>query len=81
MGGPPLEPWEWTPEREFCAQLIAAGALNLNEIAAECGVVRDTVWQWKRVPAFRARVHEHLNRAPLQDGSEIRTTRSISAAV
>ena len=60
MRGPPIEPWEWTPECERVAQLIASGELNLNEIAAECEVRRETLWQWKRCPTFRARVHEHL---------------------
>lgn len=52
----------WTKPKEIAAQLIAEGELKDAEIAAkkEVNVERQTLWNWRQVPEFAARIEEHL---------------------
>lgn len=47
---------KWTKKKELAALLVAQDELTDTEIAAQVGVVRDTVMRWKRAPEFRSRV-------------------------
>lgn len=50
--------WHWTIVRERAADLAAADDLSDPQIAERCGVKRDSIARWRRVPAFQARVAE-----------------------
>lgn len=49
---------ELTGPQESAAALLADGALHDGEIATQCGVDIRTIANWKRRPAFAARVEE-----------------------
>lgn len=53
------EKWVWTTPREKAARHVAEDDLEDERIAAECGVVRQTLARWKHSDAFMARVEEH----------------------
>lgn len=55
---PAGDPFEWTPERERAALLVAEDALTDEQIAAEVGVDRRTLTRWRAIPAFAAKVDE-----------------------
>ena len=48
--------FEWTPQRERAAQLIAENELELVEIAAAVGVQRMTLYRWRNADEFAGRV-------------------------
>lgn len=48
--------FHWTEERKKAAQLVADRNLTYIEIAAECGVVRETLYEWRQDPEFIDRV-------------------------
>lgn len=48
----------WTAARTRAAELVAADALPDDQIAAQVGVSRKTLHNWRQVPAFAARVEE-----------------------
>ena len=50
--------WEWTPQRERAAQLVAEDVLTNAKIAATVGVTRRTLQNWLRRDEFRVRVAE-----------------------
>jgi transposase-like protein len=50
--------FEWTNERIEAAQLVAYGELEVGDIAAKLGVSARTLYEWRRVPEFAARVDE-----------------------
>lgn len=50
--------FHWTGVRQRAASLLADDELTDNEIAAQCGVTRQTLARWKLVPVFAARVAE-----------------------
>jgi hypothetical protein len=56
-------PFTWTIAREKAAALLADGELTDQEIAAEVGVDRPTVWRWRQHPDFAARVRAITERA------------------
>lgn len=56
-----MNAFTWNPNSEKAAQLIADGQLSLGQIAEEVGVDRRTLWNWRQIPAFAARVEEHLD--------------------
>lgn len=49
----------WSPKSEEAAQLIAMGELSYPEIAERVGAARSTLWEWRRIPEFAARIEEH----------------------
>ena len=53
--------FEWDKRTERAAELIAAGDLKYNEIAAEVGIEPRTLWNWRHNPEFAARVNELLD--------------------
>lgn len=52
--------FRWTEASEEAAQLLAAGDLELIQIADKVGVTRWTIWNWRQHPDFIARVEQHL---------------------
>ncbi len=48
---------------EKAAQLVAAGKLNDDAIAAEVGISRVTLWKWRKHPKFIARVDKLIDDA------------------
>jgi hypothetical protein len=48
--------WEWSPEKQEAAVLLAEGELTDNEIAAKAGIHRVNLWRWKKCPPFAERV-------------------------
>ncbi len=46
--------------RERAALLVWCDEVNDEEIARRCGIARRTLARWKLIPAFQARVEEHL---------------------
>lgn len=45
-----------TPRQSRAVELVVADELSDEAIAAEIGVGRDTLWRWKKLPAFAAEV-------------------------
>lgn len=45
-------------QQEKAAHLVAFGGKGVEEIADEVGVRRVSIWRWRELPAFRARVKE-----------------------
>lgn len=45
-----------TPKREEAAQLVAGGRLSFDAIAAKIGINDRTLWDWRQLSEFRARV-------------------------
>lgn len=52
--------FRWTTQRETAARLVADDLVTDDQIAAECGVSRQALANWKKAPEFQARVEEHL---------------------
>lgn len=50
--------FEWTKPKVEAAELLAARNLPTHEIAERVGIARSTLWEWKRLPEFAARVEE-----------------------
>lgn len=50
--------FEWTDHRINAAELLAARNLTHEEIAQRVGVARSTLWEWRRIPEFAARVDQ-----------------------
>jgi Helix-turn-helix of insertion element transposase len=48
--------FRWTTQREKAALLIANDEITDDAIAAEVGVSRQALWNWKTDPEFKARV-------------------------
>lgn len=48
--------FDWDERRLLAADLVADGRLSDEAIAAKCDVSRTTIYQWKRHPAFSAKV-------------------------
>lgn len=46
----------WTPPRTKAAELLADGALSEEQVAAQVGVIRKTLYNWRQIPEFNARV-------------------------
>ncbi len=51
-------PFSWTEAREKAAVLLAEDRATDAEVGAAVGVRRETIWAWKKHPAFAARVKE-----------------------
>lgn len=69
--------WIWTPQRDTAAELLAIDAMTDTDIAKSVQIGVSTLWDWKLIPDFIARVEE--NRARLRaeaeaDRQRIRTT-------
>lgn len=50
--------WVWNEQREQAALLTAEDELTDAEIEALLNVAHSTLWRWRKVPEFRARVDE-----------------------
>lgn len=50
--------FDWTKPKVEAAELLAARNLPTHEIAERVGIARSTLWEWKRIPEFAARVEE-----------------------
>lgn len=63
------KPATFTPEKRRAAQLLAEGNITVQEVAKRLNVDRNTLWNWRKDPAFRAVVAEmdaELNQDALQ---------------
>jgi len=47
-------------KQERASRLVAEDDLSDEKIAAEVGIHRDTLFEWKKLPEFKARVAEHV---------------------
>ena len=45
---------ELDPQKEMAALLLAQAELTQDEVAAQVGVVRSTLWAWRQEPKFAA---------------------------
>lgn len=54
------KPFEWNEARTKAAVLVAEDEINDEDIAAECGIGRTTLHEWKQIKTFQDRVAEHL---------------------
>lgn len=52
--------FKWTAEREEAALLLAHDELTDEAIATKCNIDRSTLWTWKNLPEFSARIDENL---------------------
>lgn len=52
--------FEWDHPKEKAAELLAEGELAQKQIATECGVTPQTIWNWRQIPEFQDRVNERL---------------------
>jgi hypothetical protein len=52
--------FDWDHPKELAAELLAEGELEQKEIAAQCGVTYQTLWNWRKIPDFQARVEQRL---------------------
>lgn len=50
--------FQWTVIAQKAAQLLADGDLGVGEIAEQCGVHRQTLWEWRQHLEFTAEVEE-----------------------
>jgi len=50
--------FRWDARKRKAAALVAEGSMSTAEVAAEVGVVYETVWGWQRNAAFAAKVEE-----------------------
>jgi AcrR family transcriptional regulator len=50
----------WTEQTEKAAELLAVGELTVGEIAEAAGVSRQTIYNWRDHPEFKARVDDRL---------------------
>lgn len=50
--------WKWNKAKHDAAQLLAADEFTDQEIADRVGIIRNTLWVWKKSPEFAARVKE-----------------------
>ena len=51
---------ERTARQERAAWLVAEDEMSDEKIAQEIGIHRDTLFEWKKIPEFKARVAEHV---------------------
>ena len=49
--------FEWTEACTSAAQMVAMGELSFEQIAAKVGVHRQTIYNWRQVPEFTARIN------------------------
>jgi transposase-like protein len=52
--------FRWSRPATLAAQLLAESELTYPEIAEKCGVVRQTLYNWRQQPEFKARVQEEI---------------------
>lgn len=50
--------FDWTSARVEAAERLAEDVLSDDQIAARVGVTRKTIYEWKSIPAFAARIKE-----------------------
>lgn len=55
-----MDEFFWDQQKEDCAALIAVGELTHQEIADKLDMGLSTVYKWKTLPAFQARVKENI---------------------
>lgn len=70
--------WVWTHQREQAASLLALDQLTDNEIAAQVGIDRNTLWLWKKSPEFAGKVRslaELVHESVMQQGIAIKANR------
>lgn len=69
---------EWTEKTDQAAQLVAEDTLTQQEIADTVGIVRSTLWGWRKHPDFIAKVAsitEELRRDARQLGIAVKENR------
>ncbi|MGB3908244.1 MAG: phBC6A51 family helix-turn-helix protein [Methanomethylovorans sp.] len=52
--------WKWTNQRYKAARLLAEGELTQQQIATECHVIRQTIYNWLKQPEFLEKVNEYV---------------------
>ena len=70
--------WEWTPQREQTASLLALGQLSETKIAAQVGVDRNTIWFWKQAPEFVAEIRslaDFVRASIMEEGIAVKANR------
>ncbi len=50
--------FEWSDSAQNAVQLLAEGRLEIREIADQCDVTRQTLWNWRKNPEFAAKLKE-----------------------
>lgn len=58
MGSQIPTKWNWTGQRLKAAKLMAVGDFTQEQVAKECGVTRETINVWNKVPEFHEKVVE-----------------------
>lgn len=58
--------FEWNGITEKAAQLLAEGDLGLGEIAKECGIRREMLWEWRKYPEFIKEVEDRKEEIRLE---------------
>ncbi len=56
------ERWVWTEEKRRACWHLAEGLLSITEIAKDAGTHRQTIWNWRHKPEFRAQLKEFRQR-------------------
>ena len=56
-----MSDFRWTAQREKAAALVAEDRQSDEQIAAEVGVDRRTLFNWRAAPEFKARVQETVD--------------------
>jgi hypothetical protein len=52
--------FEWDHPKKLAVELLAQRELNLTEVARQCGITRQTLWNWQQIPMFREVVEKRL---------------------
>ena len=70
--------WNWSPQKEQAASLLALGQLADTNVAAQVGVDRNTLWAWKKVPDFAKEVRslaDFIRESITEEGIAVKANR------